>query len=351
MSLMGFNKPGKADFVIGGQFGSEAKGAAAAWLMESGHEYDVFTCANGAQAGHTSYFNGEKIVCHYLPSAAVIDYRMTGKYKPVYVNAGAVIEPNDFVTEIAQYYDPTNVFVHPSAAVITPECREASQQPGSASRKRAGVGTGVGQAISRKVLRTGMIARYCPQLRGYLSMVPLNSLLEQGKSVLVEVPQGFSLSLSHSEFYPFTTSRDCTIMQAMNDAAIHPHYYGATLAVIRTFPIRVGSTADGYSGDCYPDQHEVTWESIGVPPELTTVSKRVRRVFTFSKHQLDAMIELMRPDWLMLTFTNYCSDEQLAAITALLDEAGFRDNTIFQWGPTSADVGDYESMIKHRKGK
>jgi adenylosuccinate synthase len=97
------------------------------------------------------------------------------------------------------------------------------------------------------------------------------------------------------------TSRNCTVQAAMDYMAIPPRALGDVYLNLRTFPIRVGNLQDasgamqGYSGDFYPDQEELTWDEVarraGMPDqerlalaerERTTVTKRIRRVATFS---------------------------------------------------------------------
>ena len=365
MNLGNYNFPGEAFFLLGGQFGSEAKGAAAAWLIESGSmEFDAYVCNHGAQAGHTAYVNGKKYVTFHLPTAAVVDYHLARpgqpKTKPIYLSAGAVIDVDMFLREIEDVgIEPHMIFIHPMAAIITDECKAASRAPGSASQARSGVQKGVGQAIAQKVLRTGLVAKDEPRLKKWVlpdadpNFVP--GWLKSGFRVLVEIPQGTSLSLNHSGFYPYTTSRDCTIMTAMNDAAIHPNDYGGSMVVMRTFPIRVGSIKDsdgrqlGYSGDVYPDQYETTWESLGVEAEITTVSKRVRRVFTFSKTQLEQTLKLTRPSVIFLSFCNYCTFQQLCDIALAIEKASPVIKVVYQWGPTSADVGELPDALAHTK--
>lgn len=352
-----FGKSGKLDFLIGGQWGSEGKGAAAAWMAERACvEYDAFTTNAGAQAGHTSIVNGEKVVVFHLPTYPVVEYKRGVDPKPIFVNAGAIIDPAVFLQEVEQHYEPRRVFVHPMAAVITPDCVAASHEPGSASERRSGVQKGVGHALAKKVMRTGTVAKDHPQLREFVSEPhTVRGWLDSGLRVLAEVPQGVSLSLSHSGFYPHVTSRDCSIAQALNDAGAHPHHYGATMMVLRTFPIRVGNikvdgVEVGWSGECYPDQVELDWKTLGVEPELTTVSKRVRRVFDFSIRQTRESLAQVKPDALFISFCNYLkSRDDMVELIEYLFAAGWRfnpDNIVYQWGPTSASTGQYRELVE-----
>lgn len=103
-------------------------------------------------------------------------------------------------------------------------------------------------------------------------------------------------------------------MQNAADAGVPADYMGDVYLVIRPFPIRVGSIPAGSSGGCYPDQQETTWEEVarnaGLDPaavkaaELTTVTKRLRRVFTFSKTQVQAAAWVNGATGIVLTFAD-----------------------------------------------
>lgn len=352
--LQGFRQPGKASFVIGGQWGSEGKGAACAftaWHLHNRDEYfDIVTTNAGAQAGHTSTHKGVTRVTFHLPTYPLITADCLHPVKPlVYLNAGAVIDVQVLLKELDDYGELLGeFFIHPNAAIITDACKLAEMGRDSAQTKIASTRKGVGEAIARRALRSGMIAKDVPQLRPYILRIDLNSRLAVGVSVLVEVPQGFSLSLG-GKFYPYCTSRNCTIGQAMSDADIHPSFCGETMMVIRTFPIRVGNIEEngetlGKSGDHYPDQGEISWEDLGVKAEITTVTKRVRRVFTFSRQQLiDAMLGL-RPSVVYLTFCDYFDSADPVIylrreIMAVANIVGIKEpEIILQYGPSTDDV-------------
>ena len=72
----GFMRGGYVSTIIGGQWGSEAKGSAAAWtaseLAKEGRRFDIVTTNAGVQAGHTSVHSGVKRVVFHLPPASLI---------------------------------------------------------------------------------------------------------------------------------------------------------------------------------------------------------------------------------------------------------------------------------------
>lgn len=387
--LKDFLVPGKASFILGGGWGSEGKGAAAAWVaselnvpcqsckdgrlygqpctdcMNTGYEngggrFDVATTNAGCQSGHTSVHGNVTNVVFHLPTAPLIAPGSIG-----YLNAGAVIDLDVLTRELEVHgHNFSQFYIHPNAAIITSDCKIAEGRADSAQTRIASTRKGVGEALARKVLRSGVSVN--TYSNGALNLVPRAEIyrfglcreMSRGKSVLVEVPQGIGLSLN-GPFYPHCTSRDCTVMQAASDAQIHPSFVGPVMLVLRTFPIRVGGIYDGptdtvhSSGGCYPDQRETTWDELGVPPEITTVTKRVRRVFTWSHQQVrDAFISA-RPTHVFLSHVDYLKpkDNQLGSndlrsyvlsLQTAAAEVGIPMPQLFySTGPTTADVREW----------
>lgn len=303
------HRPG-AFVLVDGQYGSTGKGLAAAVLAETvGYLFDAVTSNAGPNSGHTSYYRGEKIVLQQLPTFGVVCNK-AGATVPMYMNGGAVIDWPKLKEELDFYAGNAPVMVHPHAACVTDEARGMETEMVG---RIGSTGKGTGAAIARKVLRIeGAVAQdHIPeQLLGMLH--PFSD-----RFYFVEVSQGYSLSLNASGFYPYTTSRDCTVGQAMSDAGLHPETYIGGMMVVRTFPIRVA----GNSGPCYPDQRETSWEEIGQAPEITTVTKKVRRVFTWSDQQFIDALRANRPTMLFFNFINYLPEEKRE--TFILDKLRF----------------------------
>lgn len=357
-----FSKPGKASFIMDGQWGSAGKGAASAYVAtKSDANFSIVTTNNGPNSGHTSVHEGVKRITFHLPTYSLHQPCFT------YLNAGSVIDVNTLLRELEENPQvlEAGLAIHPNAAIITQDCKDAEGRDDSAQTRIASTRKGVGEAIARKVLRSGMTAQMASQmpehdwLRPFIQRLDLNEQMLTGQSVLVEVPQGFSLSLN-SQFYPHVTSRNCTIGQAMNDADIHPHFFYQTMLVLRTFPIRVGgiyrynpqddtSEQVGYSGGFYPDQHEIAWSDLGVGPEITTVTKRTRRIFTFSEQQAAEAFRSCRPNVVFLSFMDYLPPSQRQGLSRLMVDKlrtlsvkhgrrGDRLEVLTGWGPTTNDV-------------
>src|SRR5574340_756504 len=86
---------GKANVVIGGQYGSEGKGKLYAYLYENYH-IDLAICDFQPNAGHTCYLkDGTKVVSKALPLAAWFGV-------PCCIGPHAVFDPARLEQEIAE---------------------------------------------------------------------------------------------------------------------------------------------------------------------------------------------------------------------------------------------------------
>lgn len=335
-----FDKPG-AYVLFDGQYGSTGKGLLASLMAElMGDNIDILVTNAGPNSGHTGYYGGEKIMTQQLPVATVVMDRMG--LKPItYLNGGAVIEPAIFEREMATLSCGAKdlVALHPYAAVIKPE------HQGEQLTHIASTGKGVGPAMADKLGRTlgsvvaGNLELFDPDQ--WVTRMPSDTL--DRHRCFVETAQGWSLGIN-SGFYPYTTSRECSVAQAIADMGVSPKSLRKSVACIRTFPIRVGNTETGWSGPVYPDQHEITFNDLKQTPELTTVTKRVRRIFTWSDTQFCEMLQANRPDGIFLNFCNYMSQDEVAELATRMCET-YRnvmghdmDFLLMGWGPYNEDV-------------
>lgn len=179
--------------------------------------------------------------------------------------------------------------------------------------------TGGGAALRRKIARKATVAGDVPELRRWIAdrTAEVLAVARAGGVVLAESAQGFDLSLNHGLRYPYCTSRDVTTASVLSNLGAPPQLMSRCWASMRTFPIRVGhlvvdGVKQGDSGPCYPDQKELTWDEVraitgseAVRPELTTVTKRVRRIFTWSPTQWRKFVMMCQPTDVFLNFVNY----------------------------------------------
>lgn len=309
------------------QFGSTGKGLFAGFLAKRIRP-DTLVTAWGPNAGHTFIDPaGNKFVNIMVPNGVIAP-----SVKRVLIGPGSVINPSIMLEELKRYGVPSaqiEIAIHEHATVVGDRHRAEEARYGF------GIGStmkGVGEAVIDKIRRIPDIRIVA---RDALDGTPLgalvvtkeryNALLDEAEIVLLEGAQGFSLSINNG-FYPYTTSRECTTHQLLSDCAIPRncwqsggHHNGDTrqqyqtrvYGVARTFPIRVANRFDdkgnqiGWSGPCYPDQSEIKWEDIGREPELTTVTKLPRRIFTFSPIQIQQAVRTNGVDSVFLNFCNY----------------------------------------------
>lgn len=292
-----YKQPG-VYFIVDGAFGSTGKGAAAAWLYKhSGYKPQFYTTNSSPNAGHTAIWKGRKIITRHLSVGGIIDH-LEGGDALTYLNAGAIIDPDILRDEIEEFNLWGKVFWSPRSTRILPRHKKNHDS----LAKIASTQKGTGPAMAERLLRL-------PEtIMGGVFGV---ELAFKDAIISCEVPQGFSLGL-HSGFFPYTTNRECTVMQAASDLGCSWNDVRKVMMTIRTYPIRVGSTPEGFSGPCYPDQEEITWEQLGVTPEMTTVTKRVRRVFTFSWEQYRQALRANQPHALWVGFMDYIKDPNIA---------------------------------------
>lgn len=327
-----------AHVLVDGQFGSTGKGAFAAWLAwqnaeMSNSQWDGVVSNAGPNSGHTFYDRyGEKHVLKQLPTFAVASLVDHGIILPVFLSAGAIIDPEILDVEMRKYPD-LPVAVHPNAAIITDAEREAEKTGTIAAV--AGTRSGTGAALARKIHRA-------PDAVWQSMGNGVSRQFTKDSRLFVEVSQGFSLGINQ-RFYPKCTSRECTVSQALSDASLPPTAIARTYMTMRTYPIRVGNVDGHSSGDWYPDQREIEWDEIGVEPELTTVTKRPRRIATFSVPQFMDALKANDPDVVFLNFMNYVKREELPNFQKFMDTMGeqFGFDMIGGWGPKTEDIREW----------
>lgn len=283
----------KVQVVVGGQYGSEAKGAVAAYLSRGRDSLTAVRVA-GPNAGHTVVNErGERIALRQIPVAAV-----TNPESKLVVAAGSEIDPAVLWREVdllRNYGVERRLFVDGQATVITQE-HQAQEGAGGGARgpgdedlnKRIGsTAKGIGAARADRIWRRAQTwdKRVEMDLGAPSWAVPVDTAamlrkdLERGGDVLIEGTQGFALGL-HAGWYPFCTSSDCRVVDFLAMAGVAVGQEGVQVepwVVLRTFPIRV-------AGNSGPMEHETTWENLEllsggyIKAERTTVTQRIRRV-------------------------------------------------------------------------
>lgn len=306
---------GSVDVVFGGQAGSEGKGAIVGYMARR-NPYAMAICTFMTNAGHTWIGdNGENVMVQQLPMGIV------GQEIPIIaIGASSAITLAQLEKEINAFDHEWDVSsrlrIHPLAMIIEEQDvayeKEGTKYLGSTSK-------GCGAALARKVMRRQdvRLARDIPWLRPFIFDTTrlAHDVLRTGGDILAEGSQGFDLDMNHGIAYPYCTSRQTTPAQVMADLGVPYALVRDTVAVLRSYPIRVGHVVEngvevGNSGPF--GGKELTWEQITERSgsthallERTTVTKRVRRIFEIDYDRLNFMCDVTMPSVSALTFGDY----------------------------------------------
>ena len=263
--------------VVGGQYGGEGKGKICAHLALT-DDIDIMVRCGGPNSGHTVDLAGERYELKQVPAGFVNPRTL------LFIAAGGLVNPKLFLDEVGLCgLTPDRIRIDRNAMVV--EQSDIETEAGGDLRDRlSSTMQGVGAAVSRRTARAPgvRLAQHVPELQPFVTSVrdELAGANRQGKRILVEGTQGFGLSLYHTEEWPYCTSRDTAAHSFLGEVGLGVRDYSVIMC-LRTFPIRVG----GNSG---PLANEITWEELqtisGYPypiSELTTTTKRLRRVALF----------------------------------------------------------------------
>jgi adenylosuccinate synthase len=301
---------GKLTALVGGQFGSEGKGAVVAYLAS---RYDFHIRTGAPNAGHTLSHEGRvwkmrSVPCGWVsPEATLV------------IGAGGLIDPALLREEVdaldkAGYDVSGRLLIDRNAGLLDARFHEMEGGvEGQAHKLIGSTGEGVGPARMARVARKTFpppfddfrLAKHATpgELPGrVVDSVPiLNEALVGGASVLMEGTQGSGLSLIHGE-WPFVTSSDTNAAALASDAGFAPQKVTNVILVCRTYPIRVA----GNSGPLFEER---SWADLDIPPETTTVTNKIRRVGEWDKELVKKACLLNDPSDIALTFLDYIFPE------------------------------------------
>lgn len=384
---------GKLTTLLDGGAGSSGKGKLGAFITSHADNWQFCCNAFAPQAGHwvrndggTDYFYQTLNSCAWQPH-----------YEKIYIGPGAIIELPALWRELEENkVDPRRIGISPVAAIL--QEKDAQFERGETDLDgiplpTRGVGTmkkgstchGVGAALARRRLRRPdtKLARDVPELNPFLCDVPgeIMDRLDKGQAGLLEIAQGFQLSYLLPEFFPFCTSRNCSVAAGFDDMMLPPIYAGNVVINFRTFPIRINnfkfiaqdaheSTTslgtmrltkpgahltwaqvkeydrlglkyekfEGNSGPGYPDSVETTWEQVTKDSgsdtdltEITSVTKLPRRVFTFSRQNVIDAVRHNQTNgvtYLSVNFANYVDANLLGTRGKGWEACG---NKLYEW--------------------
>ena len=301
--------------VVGGQFGGEGKGKVAHFLAREMNAR-IAIRVGGTNSGHTVIDprTDQPLILRQLPTAAILS-NIT-----CVLAAGSYINPEILLKEMAETgLAPYRLFIDPNAMIITED--DIMEEENSALRKSIGSTlSGTGAAVKRRISRASAVkmARDDERLIQFVRpVVPiLRDNLSSGGRVIIEGTQGFGLSLLHSPYFPFTTSRDTTAGGFVSEAGLSPLDVDDVVLVIRAFPIRV-------AGNSGPLPNEINWETLtdyaqSSEPlrEITSVTRTTRRVALFDAEIVRLALMVNRPTKIVLNHLDYIdSNATISMIT------------------------------------
>jgi len=264
--------------VVGGQYGGEGKGKVTAHLC-CRYGFDVAVRCGGPNSGHTITIDGKQVVLRQIPGGVV------NPHTRLFLAAGCLVDMDVLFKEIDLFnLTPDRLKVDRNAVIIDKEYSREEKKT-ELNDRIGSTCTGTGIAVAKRVLRTKSLklAKNISLLNPYLtegSREVMTSYL-CGEKIVIEGTQGFGLSVYHSPYYPYATSRDTIASGFLSEVGVSPLTVSDIVMVIRTFPIRVG----GNSG---PLPREIDWKTIQIESnypyeiqEFTTVTNRLRRVARF----------------------------------------------------------------------
>jgi adenylosuccinate synthase len=318
--------------VVGGQFGGEGKGKVAHFFARETKAH-IAVRVGGSNSGHTVIdSSGSPIIFRHLPTAALLpDVTCV-------LGAGSYINPDILLAEIFRIgLPPHRLLIDPNAMIVTE--RELNEEKNSSLRKAIGSTlSGTGAAVSKRISRepSTLFAKDEKRLEQYVRpVIPvLREHLEAEQRIIIEGTQGFGLSLLHSKYYPYVTSRDTTASAFISEAGLSPLDVDDVVLVLRVFPIRVGGNSGPLPNEI--DWNAVTNESGQQTPilEHTSVTRTLRRVARFDPDIVRQAIMVNQPSRIVLNHLDYidmsCRHKQMLS------------------KKTAAFVTDVERLIKQR---
>ncbi len=273
---------GKLQIIVGGQYGSEAKGAICAWLALQEDTMLAMRVA-GPNAGHTVVdpLTNRHIALRHIPVAAVVNPHALLALAP-----GSEIDPLVLQHEIDLLQNEHGINItdrlslDPQATWLTHEHIEA-ERTGSISDRIGSTAKGIGAARADRLWRKAPLISQHPDYTQYHENVAdlATNMLQRGVTVQIEGTQGYGLGL-HAGHYPQCTSSDARAIDFAAMAGITPWAPYVTeletWIVLRTHPIRV-------AGNSGPLRNETNWETLSTQmgrtvEERTTVTQKIRRV-------------------------------------------------------------------------
>ena len=271
----------KVDVLLGLQWGDEGKGKVVDVLTPN---YDVVArFQGGPNAGHTLEFKGQKYVLRSIPSGIFQGDKVN------IIGNGVVLDPALFKEEAmalekSGHNLKDRLIISKKAHLIMPTHRvlDAAYEAAKGDSKVGTTGKGIGPTYTDKVSRNGLRVgdllhnfnekyaaakarheqilkdmnfayditdtekawfegiEYLKQYQLVDSEHVINTMLDEGKSVLCEGAQGTMLDVDFGS-YPFVTSSNTVCAGACTGLGVSPRRIGDVYGIFKAYCTRVGA--------------------------------------------------------------------------------------------------------------
>ena len=324
---------------MGGQWGDEGKGKIVDLISKNVNV--VARYQGGANAGHTVYSNGKKLVLHQVPSGILQDNCIC------VLGNGMVIDPVELCLEIKELEDlnfsTSNIYISPNAHIVTPLHKAIDvKNEDSAKNKIGTTGKGIGPTYVDKYNRKGIRAidlldgdklknqlekrlgvaqgknevaknltydneaftvfyNSCKYISKYIKNIfPI--MHDQNSKILVEGAQGALLDIDHGT-YPYVTSSNPTIGGISSGLGIPATKFSEIIGIFKAYVTRVGN------GPFPTELFDKTGETIqDVGKEFGATTGRPRRCGWFDSVAANYSVKLNGINQIVLTKLDILSE-------------------------------------------
>jgi adenylosuccinate synthase len=199
-----------ADVIVDLQAGDTGKGKVAHALAK---EYDLILRYNGgANAGHTVYHDGKKVVTHLVPIGVLFGI-------PSVIGLGCVVNVKKLEEEIrelnnAGFNTDGLIFVDERAHLVLDKHIEEDSSESKIGTTRQGIGPAYRDKYNRTGMRIKDIGTQPSSLFSVIDTYELFHNKQNDWKILCEGAQGFQIDIDWGD-YPYVTSSHCTIGSAV----------------------------------------------------------------------------------------------------------------------------------------
>ena len=382
---------------MGGQWGDEGKGKIVDLISKNVNV--VARYQGGANAGHTVYSNGKKLVLHQVPSGILQDNCIC------VLGNGMVIDPVELCLEIKELeelnFSTSNIYISPNAHIVTPLHKAIDvKNEDSAKNKIGTTGKGIGPTYVDKYNRKGIRAidlldgdklknqlekrlgiaqeknevaknltydneaftvfyNSCKYISKYIKNIfPI--MHDQNSKILVEGAQGALLDIDHGT-YPYVTSSNPTIGGISSGLGIPATKFSEIIGIFKAYVTRVGN------GPFPTELFDKTGETIqDVGKEFGATTGRPRRCGWFDSVAANYSVKLNGINQIVLTKLDILSEfDTIKVCTAYKnDESESNDYSEFMnkldkvkpiyrefkgWNCDISSINSYNDLPKNAK--